>query len=111
GKFYYNILYLSRWTGLGLERARAWLKKHDFPSSVTKPIGPDPRAFQRVIDELKEGGWDNIEAGVGRSSAFAHVLVDNRIQAIILSDKSSKTQKFPRRAKLVETWKEVRKEL
>lgn len=110
GEFYYNIIYLYRGNKSDIERIREWLKAAGFPPGITRVIDPGPGTLLEFIQQLKERGWDNIEAGVGRSQDFANTLVKNRIKTVIFPDRSKK-EKFPRRAKIVSEWKEVRKHL
>jgi hypothetical protein len=110
GKFYFNIIYLLRGDKGNLETLRAWLKTSEFPPGITRVIQPGPAKLLVFIEQLKEGGWDNIEAGIGQTKGFADTLVKNRIKAVIFPNPSKK-EKFPRRAKIVSTWKEVRKHL
>jgi len=110
GKFYYNIVYLLRGDKGNLETLRAWLKTFEFPPGIARVIQPGPAKLLAFIEQLKEGGWDHIEAGIGQTKGFADTLVKNRIKAVIFSDPSKK-EKFPRRAKIISTWKEVRKHL
>ena len=110
GEFYYNIIYLLRGKDGDVERLRDWLKASKFPPGITRrvQIGPDP--LLAFIAQLKEGGWDHVEAGIGQTKGFADTLVKNRIKVVIFPDPSKK-EKFPRRAKIVSQWKEVRKYL
>lgn len=110
GKYYYNVLYLYRDPGASFVEAREWLRKHKFPVGFTKAIKPGPEALTELIEELKEGGWDNVNAGIGRAPDFAEVLVKNRIQVVILPEGDQDVE-FPRRAKIVKNWKEVRRHL
>ena len=110
GEFYYNIIYLHRGDKAHLESLRDWLKSFEFPPGISRVIQPGPAKLLAFIEKLKESGWDNIEAGVGHTKGFADTLVKNRIKAVIFPDPSKK-EKFPRRAKIVSKWKEVRKHL
>lgn len=110
GEFYYNIIYLVRGTTGNVDDVRDWLRTAQFPPGITRVIPPGSDTLLEFIERLKEGGWDHVEAGIGRTKGFADTLVKNRIKAVIFPD-SSKKEKFPRRAKIVSTWKEVRKHL
>jgi len=110
GKYYYNVLYLYRDPGASFVEAREWLRKHKFPVGLTKAIKPGPEALTGLIEELKEGGWDNVNAGIGRAPDFAEVLVKNRIKVVILPEGDQDVE-FPRRAQIVKNWKEVRRHL
>lgn len=110
GEFYYNVIYLNRAGNVKFEEAREWLRSHQFPSSLTKSLKPGRLALDSLINDLKEGGWDNLDAGIGRTPEFAEALVEHRIRAVIFP-LSGQEDKFPKRAVLVEKWKDVRKNL
>jgi len=110
GEFYYNIIYLYRGDDAHMESLRAWLKASQFPPGIARAVQPGPGKLLAFIEQLKERGWDHIEAGVGRTKGFADTLVKNRIKAVIFPDPSKK-ETFPHRAKIVSKWKEVRKHL
>ncbi len=110
GEFYYNIIYLLRGNDGDVERLRDWLKTANFPPGITRKVQSGATSLLAFITQLKEGGWDHVEAGIGQTKVFADTLVKNRIKAVILPDPSKK-EKFPRRAKIVSKWKEVRKHL
>lgn len=109
GKFYYNLVYLARGDARDVDSIRRWLTKYEFPVGLTKTLESAPGALESLILELKEGGWENIEAGIGLDKEFAEVLVQQRIRAVILDRDSDET--FPRRAKMFKQWKDVRKHL
>ncbi len=108
--FYYNVIYLHERQGAALHETREWLRQHEFPVGITRTVPQDPKALLAFMEKLKEGGWDNLEAGIGRTWEFAQTLVKNRIKTVIFPDPKEK-KKYPRRAKIVNTWKEVRKQL
>lgn len=110
GEFYYNIIYLLRAKDGDLERLRDWLKTGKFPPGITREVQPGSEKLLDFIGLLKDGGWDNVEAGIGQTKGFADTLVKNRIKAVIFPD-PSKNEKFPRRAKIISKWKEVRRHL
>ncbi|NKB82473.1 MAG: hypothetical protein GKS05_11415 [Nitrospirales bacterium] len=109
-RFYYNVIYLARQEGQGVPVIREWLHMHEFPLGLTRTIGPGSTALKAFIDQLKEDGWDNLDAAIGRTLDFAQVLVKDRIRTVILEQPNQK-EKFPRRTKLAKTWKTVRKHL
>ena len=109
-EFYYNVIYLHEHQGTALHETREWLRQHEFPVGITKRIPQDSKALLAFIEKLKEEGWDNLEAGIGRTWEFAHTLVKRRIKTVIFPD-SRENKKYPRRAKIVNSWKEVRKQL
>lgn len=110
GEFYFNIIYLLRGNDGDVEHLRDWLKSSKFPPGITRKVQVGSEGLLAFIALLKEGGWDHVEAGVGQSKGFADTLVKNRIKAVIFPD-PSKNEKFPRRAKIVSKWKDVRKHL
>lgn len=113
GEFFYNLIYLSRSERdamTEIEELRAWLRDHRFPPGLTMTVRPGESALADKIEELRAQGWDNLKAGIGRTREFAEVLVDHRMEVVILPA-SSKDQNLPRKAKVVENWKDVRKKL
>ena len=109
-EFYYNVIYLHEHPGTALHETREWLRQHDFPVGITKMVPQDAKALLAFMEKLREGGWDNLEAGIGQTWEFAHTLVKQRVKTVIFPDPREK-KKYPRRAKIVSSWKEVRKQL
>lgn len=109
-EFYYNVIYVHERQSTALHETREWLRQHEFPVGITRMVPQDSKALLSFMEKLKEGGWDNLEAGIGRTWEFAHTLVKNRIKTVIFPDPGEK-KKYPRRAKIVKSWKEVRKQL
>ncbi len=109
-EFYYNVIYVHEHQGTALHETREWLRQHEFPVGITRMVPQDSKALLAFMEKLKEGGWDNLEAGIGRTWEFAQTLVKNRIKTVIFPDPREK-RKYPRRAKIVSSWKEVRKQL
>lgn len=109
-EFYYNVIYVHERQGAALHETREWLRQHEFPVGITRTVPQDSKALLAFMNELKEGGWDNLEAAIGRTWEFAQTLVKNRIKTVIFPDPGEK-KKYPRRAKIVKSWKEVRKQL
>jgi len=115
-QFLYNVIYLSRGeSGSGGsmgERGdvRDWLRRHEFPPGLSLTVKAGKTAFEEKLDELKAEGWDNIQAGVGRSVEFAEVLVAHRMKAVILEG-TAQSDRLPKKAQEVKDWKEVRKKL
>lgn len=109
-EFYYNVIYVHERQGTALHEAREWLRQHEFPVGISKMVPQDAKALLAFMEKLKEGGWDNLEAAIGRTWEFAQTLVKNRIKTVIFPDPGEK-RKYPRRAKIVSSWKEVRKQL
>ena len=44
------------------------------------------------MEKLKEGGWDNLEAAIGRTWEFAQTLVKNRVKTVIFPDPREKKE-------------------
>jgi len=109
-EFYYNVIYVDERQGTTLYEVREWLRQHEVPVGMTRAVPQDAKALLGFMEKLKEGGWDNLEAAIGRTWEFAHTLVKNRIKTVIFPDPGEK-KKYPRRAKIVSSWKEVRKQL
>ena len=110
GAFYYNIIYLLRVERGDAESLREWLKISKFPPGIARVIEPGPVKLLAFIEKIKKDGWDHIEAGIGQTKGFADTLVKNRIKVVIFPNPSKKV-KYPRRAKIISAWKEVRKHL
>ncbi len=109
-EFYYNVVYVHDRPGTALHETRAWLRQHEFPVGITRMVPQEEKALLAFMEKLKEGGWDNLEAAIGRTWVFAQTLVKNRLKTVIFPDPREK-KKYPRRAKIVHSWKEVRKQL
>lgn len=110
GKFYYNLMYLFRSDGGDVEQMQSWLRTHHFPQGFSQVIKSSRQALQQFITQLKEAGWENVSAGIGRTVEFAEVLVEHRLQTVIVGE-VDKDEDLPRRAKLVKSWKKVRTHL
>ncbi len=109
-EFYYNVVYVHDRPGTALHETRAWLRQHEFPVGITRMVPQEEKALLAFMEKLKEGGWDNLEAAIGRTWVFAQTLVKNRLKTVIFPDPGEQ-KKYPRRAKIVHSWKEVRKQL
>ena len=110
GKFYYNLVYIDQ-TGKGrIEMIQSWLRKQEFPPGMIRVLPTTPVALPDLLERLKEEGWENVSGGIGRTTAFAEVLVKNRLKAVMLP-LPGKDEKFPRRAILLNDWSRVRRHL
>lgn len=107
-RFYFNVIYLARSETEDPALLRSWLSEHNFPTGLTKTIAPGKGALEALLEDMEEGGWENIQGGIGRTREFAEVLAKRRLQVVILP-LSENEKSFPRRAKVVSSWKEVRK--
>ena len=111
GKFYYNLVYVYRTGGSEEEEAvQEWIQSHDFPVGFLRIIPHGSQPLIDLIAQFREGGWENLTGGIGRTIEFAEVLVENRLKAVIVHDPED-NEGFPRRAVLVKSWKRVRKHL
>ncbi|MGQ0810100.1 MAG: hypothetical protein ACT4OO_02600 [Nitrospiraceae bacterium] len=114
-QFYYNVAYLA-WLGKDSSPAisqagdiRDWLRTHKFPLGLAIAVNPGQEALGQKLDELKAGGWTVLKAGIGRTRAFAEVLIEHRIEVVIVPEPTRGD--LPRKAKVAKDWKEVRKKL
>ncbi|WP_447968089.1 hypothetical protein [Nitrospira sp. M1] len=110
GEFYYNIVYLYRSTSESNQAMQLWLKQHGFPPGIPMMVQPGPKAFIKFLEHMYADGWENVSAGIGRTVEFAEVLVERRIQTVIIQETESE-RTFPRRANVVTGWKKVRRYL
>ena len=110
GKYYYNLVYLFRSNGVTSEVVGAWIKKHALPAGISMVVQTGQKALIAFLEKMKEDGWENVTAGIGKTAEFANVLVERRIQTVIIQN-SETDEKFPRRANIVSDWKKVRRHL
>ena len=110
GKFYYNLVYLSRSPEASVKTVRNWLHQHQFPLGIPMAIQPGSKSLITFIEKLQTDGWVNVESGIGRSAEFAEVLLERRIQTVIIQETET-DEKFPRRANIVNDWTKVRRYL
>jgi hypothetical protein len=115
-KFFYNVIYLSwspKETGesaaSGPKDVREWLARHKFPRGLAMTARPGEQALGAMIDQLRADGWTNVKAGIGRRAEFAEVLVDRRLEVVIVPEPDK--GELPKKAKTVKAWKEIRKKL
>jgi hypothetical protein len=109
-KFYYNLVYIDQ-TGKGrIELIQSWLRKQDFPPGMIRVLPKTVVSLPNLLENLKEEGWENVSAGIGRTADFAEVLVKNRLTTIILP-LPDKDERFPRRAIVLHDWSRVRRHL
>jgi len=69
-----------------------------------------PSGLAELLVTLKREGWENVSAGIGETADFANVLVQNRVQAVIIK-KPETTETFPRRTIVLNDWSRVRRHL
>jgi hypothetical protein len=109
-EFYYNLVYLDQ-TGRGrLEGIQAWLRDHQFPPGMIRILPRTPTALTDLLHDLKAEGWEKVSGGIGRTAGFAEVLVQNRLQTIILPLPNIQ-ERFPHRAIVLNDWSRVRRHL
>jgi hypothetical protein len=109
-EFYYNLVYLDL-SGRGhLEHLQDWLRLHQFPPGMIRILPPTPTALTDLLHDLKAEGWEKVSGGIGRTAAFANILVQNRLQTIILPLPNIQ-EHFPRRAIVLNDWSRVRRHL
>ena len=113
--FYYNVIYLA-WPGKDASPVlsltgdlRDWLRAQRFPTGFTMTVNPGQESFSAKLDELKTGGWTVLKAGIGRTRAFAEVLIEHRMEVVIVPEPTR--GELPRKAKVAKDWKDVRKKL
>lgn len=114
-QFFYNVIYVS-WSPKeaagpfsDTTDVREWLAQHKFPSGLSMRVSPGEQALAAKIDQLRADGWTNVKAGIGKSRAFADVLVAHRMDVVIVPEPDK--GELPKKAKAVKEWKEVRKKL
>jgi len=109
-EFYYNLVYLDL-TGRGrLESIQTWLRDHQFPSGMVRILPQTATALTDLLHDLKAEGWEKVSGGIGRTADFAEVLVQNRLQTVILPPPDIQ-ERFPRRAIILNDWSRVRRYL
>jgi hypothetical protein len=114
-QFFYNVIYVS-WSPKeaagpfgDTTDVRAWLAQHKFPSGLSMALRPGEQALAAKIDQLRADGWTNVKAGIGRSRAFAEVLVTHRMEVVLVPEPDK--GEVPKKAKAVKEWKDIRKKL
>jgi hypothetical protein len=111
--FFYNVIYLFS-SGLSeggeAKNIRDWLRQHKFPVGFSVAINPGETALSAKIDEMKDQGWDQLKAGIGRTREFAQALVAHRM-AVVIIPASVRDEEVPKKAVLAKDWKDARKKL
>lgn len=112
-QFYFNVIYVSR-SGRdemgGTRDIREWLQEHRFPNGFSMPVPSGQTSLASKIEELRAEGWNNLKAGIGRTREFAEVLADHRMEVILVADSNRKGD-LPKRVRVAEDWKDVRRKL
>ncbi|WP_447977132.1 hypothetical protein [Candidatus Nitrospira bockiana] len=108
--YYFNAVYLARGSALlpaGSHAVRDWLAQHQFPPGVTVVLSSSKESLAEKIEDLRKEGWDNLKAGIGRTLDFAEVLVEQRMEVVIVPRPEG--VRLPRKAQVAESWNDVRK--
>lgn len=109
-EFYYNLIYVDR-TGRGkIDAIQVWLRKQEFPPGMIRILSNASTGLSELLETLKAEGWENVSAGIGQTADFANVLVQNRVQTVIIQ-KPETSEQFPRRAIVLNDWSRVRRHL
>jgi len=114
-QFYYNVLYVVTSDKAGGTKAqvnaqaRQWLKDQKFPVGHILVLPSDPKALGTKLDDMHAAGWKSLKIGVGRTKAFAETFLQRRLDAVMVPEPAK--GEAPRKAKVVKTWKDVRKVL
>lgn len=109
-RFYYNLIYVIGEVESGEPgEVRAWLQDHKFPAGYSMAVQPERRRLASAIEDLRADGWENLKAGVGRTREFAEILVDQRMEVVIVPEPDR--GELPKRARVAKTWKDVRTKL
>lgn len=111
-QYYYNVVYV--WSheqgpmgNASTGQVRRWLGAHQFPAGFVPT--PMPGGLNATLDALKSDGWTTMKSGVGRTRAFAEVLLQHRMEVVVVPELPK--GELPRKAKSAKDWKEVRKKL
>jgi hypothetical protein len=113
-QFYYNVMYVAAVNDGPFPAGtsgefRRWLDEHMFPTGLIVHQKITSEGLGAMLDELKSEGWTAIKSGIGRTPAFATVLVERRMDAVLVPDPPK--GKVPRKTKTAKNWKDVRKKL
>ncbi len=115
-QFFYNVMYVS-WApveggnpiGGTQEDMREWLARHKFPRGLSVTVKPGNKELGAKIEQLRADGWKNVKAGIGHNLAFAEVLVEHRMEVVLVPE--PERGELPKKAKAVKEWKEIRTKL
>ncbi|WP_447983580.1 hypothetical protein [Nitrospira sp. Nam74] len=106
--FYFNVIYVTSHSSMGeSDDMRRWLHTHRFPPGPIVPIVTGKGALTTMIERLRADGWDNVKAGIGRTSDFAEDFVAQRLDVVIVPE--PEREQLPKKAQVAMSWKDVRK--
>lgn len=113
-QFYYNVMYVAAPNEGGFWAAsggpfRQWLDENRFPTGLIVHEKISAEGLGTRLDELKKDGWTAMKNGIGRTSAFAAVLLERRMEPVLVPEPPK--GEVPRKAKTAKDWKDVRKKL
>jgi hypothetical protein len=113
-QFYYNVIYVAAqnegpFSPTKIGQFRQWLSDHGFPAGLIIHAEINSKGLGAMLDDLKQEGWTAMKSGIGRSPAFAAILVERRMEAVLVPEPSKGD--VPRKAKTAKDWKDVRKKL
>ncbi len=111
-QYYYNVVYVSGDEQGSMGQAfsgqvRRWLEAHKFPAGFV--AASVPGGLSATLDSLKNDGWTTMKSGIGRTRAFADILLQHRMEVVVVPELPK--GELPRKAKGAKDWKEVRKKL
>lgn len=105
-QYYYNLVYVPA-DGTSLDVIRRWLLSNQFPAGFV--LMPVSGSLSAALDAFKQEGWMAMKAGIGRTKSFAELLLQHRMEVIVVPELPK--GELPRKAKAAKDWKEVRKKL
>jgi hypothetical protein len=111
--YYFNVIYLARSGPAdlgGRGDPRAWLRANRFPVGLLMTVTQGRAALSETIETMEAQGWDNLKAGIGRTREFAEILVDHRMEVVIIPH-AERDDNLPKKAIVAKDWKEIRRKL
>jgi hypothetical protein len=108
-EFYFNIIYLEQTedTGMVPRDFRQWLMQHGFPFGLRVTVQKGADGLSETFQALQTAGWENMQAGVGRSGEFGEALLKHRLRAVLIVPE--RDPQLPRRIQQASDWREARK--
>ncbi|HEX2055157.1 MAG TPA: hypothetical protein VHF07_01610 [Nitrospiraceae bacterium] len=113
-QFYYNVIYVAPpdegpFSAAASNEFRQWLADNRFPTGLILHKQISPAGLGTMLDDLKHDGWTSLKSGIGRTPAFAALLVERRMEAVLVPEPAK--GEVPRKVKTAKDWKDVRKKL